>query len=215
MARYAPDLCYRSLLSLAEHLSLCATHGGGLHPARGRRLSARPLGHLPPRHLRPPRDVAGQFSHPHVGQPALRHARRLAKQLVGGATDLRRRLAQQSSRASRLRPSRTRLVRIRHHLDHAQVTLSTPSVSSAISKSPRCRRAYQQKKPPLPLHWSHDERPATSASSSPCWASASSPSPCVQHRLDRAELVPWRPACPRRRLFLAPSLPVLCSTRSS
>ena len=50
---------------------------------------------------------------------AVPDARRLAQQLVGRAADVRRGLAQQSPRASRLGPPRPRLVRVRHLLDHA------------------------------------------------------------------------------------------------
>ena len=38
MAKYAPDLGGRSVLPLAEHLSLGAAHDRRLHPARDRRL---------------------------------------------------------------------------------------------------------------------------------------------------------------------------------
>ena len=110
----------RSVLPLAELLPLGAAHDRRLHPAGGRRLGHGVLGHRSARRLRPARHLAGQLGHAHVGHPPLQHPGRLTQQLVGGAADVRRGLAQQPSRAPGLGASRAGLVRVRHQLDHAQ-----------------------------------------------------------------------------------------------
>ena len=120
MAQYAPDLArdpfYRWLNTY--HWVPLTTLGLILLAVGGWPLVL--LGHLPARRRRPARDLAGELGDAHVGQPPLRHARRFAQQLVGGAADVRRRLAQQPPRASRLGAPRPRLVRVRHHLDRAE-----------------------------------------------------------------------------------------------
>ena len=92
-----------------------------LRPARRRRLAAGATGAIFLRvvvglhaHL------AGELGDAHVGLAPLRDARRLAQQLVGRAPDVRRGLAQQPPRAPGLGAPRPRLVRVRHHLDHAE-----------------------------------------------------------------------------------------------
>jgi hypothetical protein len=72
------------------------------------------------RRVRPACDVAGEFCHAHVGLAPVPYPRRLTEQLVGRAPHVRRRLAQQSPRASCVRASRSGVVRVRHLLDHAQ-----------------------------------------------------------------------------------------------
>ena len=109
-----------SVLPLAEHLSLRAADGPRLDPARGRRVGTRVLGRRAARGVRPARDLAGELGHAHVGQPPLQHPGRFPQQLVGGAPDLRRGLAQQPSRAPRVGAPRPRLVRVRRQLDHAE-----------------------------------------------------------------------------------------------
>ncbi len=54
------------------------------------------------------------------GTPALRDARRLEELVVGGAADVRRRLAQQPPRPPDLGPPRPGLVRVRSHLDRVE-----------------------------------------------------------------------------------------------
>ena len=121
MAKYAPDLAARPVLPLAEHAITRCRLTVGL-----RRCS--PIGGWPMVlwgiFLRVVVGLHGTWlvnSATHMwGTPPLRDARRLAQQLVGGAADVRRRLAQQPSRAPGLGAPRPGLVRVRHHLDHAE-----------------------------------------------------------------------------------------------
>ena len=81
-----------------------------------RRRALRALGHLLAHDRRPARNVAGELRDAQVGIAPLQDARRFHEQLVGRAADLRRRLAQQSSRSPDERASWARLVRTRSQL---------------------------------------------------------------------------------------------------
>ena len=60
--------------------------------------------------------LAGQLRYAHVGFAPLHHRRHLDQQFLGRHTNLRRRLAQQSSRRSASRASRSGVVRSGHEL---------------------------------------------------------------------------------------------------
>ncbi len=108
----------RQVPRLDQQVPLGAADDARRHSARARRMELGALGRVPPDDRRPARDLAGQLRHAHVGLAPLRHARRFAEQLVGGRAELRRRLAQQPSRASDLGRPRPGVVRDRHHLLH-------------------------------------------------------------------------------------------------
>ena len=94
LAKYSPDLAKdRFYVWLNDYHWLPNVVLAGLVFAR-RRAADAALGRLFPRCLRTARHLAGEFGHAHVGRTPLRHARRLAQQLVGGSHFLRRGLAQ-------------------------------------------------------------------------------------------------------------------------
>ena len=100
--------------------------------------------------VRPARDLAGELGDAHVGQPPLRDARRLAQQLVGGAPDVRRGLAQQPPRPPGLGAPRPGLVRVRHQLDHAEaVRRDRRRARPEGREGPRA--AAGEKRPELPV----------------------------------------------------------------
>ena len=79
-------------------------------PVRRRRDELAGLGGLCPNGLRAALDLAGQFGEPCVGLSLASHARSVDEPVVGRPSDLRRRLAQQSSRLPDFRPSWTAMV---------------------------------------------------------------------------------------------------------
>ena len=81
------------------------------------------------------------------GKPPLRDHGRLAQHLVGGAADVRRRLAQQPPRAPDLGAPRPRLVRVRPDLDRAEAA-ARRSGWSGTSRSPRSARSPRKRSPP-------------------------------------------------------------------
>ena len=147
MAKYAPDLARRSVLPLAEHLSLRAA----------RRRSASSLlaiGGWPMVlwgiFLRVVFGLHGTWlvnSATHMwGSRRFTDPRRFAQQLVGGAADLRRGLAQQPPRAPGLGASRPGLVRVRHQLDHAQVASTRIGLVRDLKVAKITRRCRQKKR---------------------------------------------------------------------
>ena len=102
LARYSPDLrkdkfhCWLSKwhwlpITLSGVVLLA---GGWIFGGLDERHRHGALGRAAARHHRPARDVAGELGHPHVGQPAFPDQGRVAQQLLGGAADRRRRMAQ-------------------------------------------------------------------------------------------------------------------------
>ena len=154
-----------SVLPLAEHVSLGAADGVRLRRARPRRLADGALARLPPSRRRPARDVAGELGDAHVGRGAGSTTRDDSQeQLVGRDADLRRGLAQQPPCASDVGPSRSRLVRARHHLASRSGCSSAsawPSASASwTSKDMRRGEASAQPKNSRIRHANHGMRVA-------------------------------------------------------
>ena len=111
LARYVPDLRAIASTSWLSQVALDLERRRRPRAAGLRRHPVRALGHLLPHDRRPARHLARELRDAQVGIAPLRDARRLDEQLVGGAADVRRGLAQQPSRASDERASRPGLVR--------------------------------------------------------------------------------------------------------
>jgi hypothetical protein len=97
LARYVPDLAKDRF-----HVWITKYHydGAGHYFARCRRIAVPDVGHLHADGGWAARHLAGELGYALLGYSAFCHARSFHQQLVGGLADLRRRLAQQSSRAS-------------------------------------------------------------------------------------------------------------------
>ena len=117
LARYVPDLVRDPVQVWLSRWHWTSNVVVGLALLLLRRRPVRAVGHLPAHDARPARDLAGELGDPQMGLAPVRDARRFDQQLVGGAPDLRRRLAQQPSRPSDERASRARVVRARSQLD--------------------------------------------------------------------------------------------------
>ena len=116
-----PDLCARPRPRLAVEVALDVERRRRPRAARLRRLVPYVLWGIFFRttfglHCH----VAGELGDAPVGLAPLRDARRLDQQLVGGAADVRRRLAQQPPRPPDQRPPRPGVVRARLELDRHQ-----------------------------------------------------------------------------------------------
>ena len=111
LARYVPDLAkdkFHVWITKYHYVPMIVL---GVDPARHRRISVRALGHFPAHRGGPALHLAGEFGHAFVGHAPLPDARSFHEQLVGGAAYVRRRLAQQSPRASDVRAPRPCVVR--------------------------------------------------------------------------------------------------------
>ena len=112
LARYVPDLSKDRFHVCADDVALgaaggrraacCSAFGG---------IAVRAVGHVLPHDVRPALHVARELRDAPLGLAPLPDARRLAQQLVGGAADVRRRLAQQPPRAPGVGAPRPGLVR--------------------------------------------------------------------------------------------------------
>ena len=80
------------------------------------RMALRDVGNLPAHRSRPARHVSRELCHSPLGIAPIPDARRFHQQFLGRDAQLRRRLAQQSSRPSAVGASRTRMVRVRFEL---------------------------------------------------------------------------------------------------
>ncbi len=110
LGKYAPDLARDPFYVWLSRYNWVPVTLVGIALYFGGGWSWVSLGNLPASHAWAARHLAGQLGHAHVGIAAFRHARRLPQQLVGGAADRRRGLAQQPSCPSCLLPSWPRLV---------------------------------------------------------------------------------------------------------
>ena len=113
MAKYAPDLAKHRFYVWLNNWHWVPLSSSRCCCSSSAACRCCLWGILPAHRLRSARHLAGQLRHPHVGRAPLRHARRFAQQLVGGAHLLRRGLAQQPSRASHFGAPRAGLVRVR------------------------------------------------------------------------------------------------------
>ena len=100
LARYVPDLAKDKF-----HVWITKYHYVpqiilGRHSVCHRRPAMAAVGNVLAHSVRAARDLAGEFGDAFVGNAPLCDARPVHQQLVGGFADLRRRLAQQSPRAS-------------------------------------------------------------------------------------------------------------------
>lgn len=75
-------------------MALGAYHRTGRDYSCGWRMALRFMGHLLSHGHRPPLYLAGELCHSYVGIAAVFHGRYIQKQLLGGAADVWRRLAQ-------------------------------------------------------------------------------------------------------------------------
>ncbi len=152
LERYAPDLTKDKFYRWLNCLSLAA--GDHARPAvtRLRRPAVAALGSLLSRHCRPARHLAGKLGDPHVGIAALSDSRRLAQQLVGGAADGRRGMAQQPPRTPCFSSSWNGLVRVRSQLlgyldawkNSAWPPKSTPNASRCASMDDGCSNLFRR-----------------------------------------------------------------------
>ena len=76
MAKYAPDLAKDPFYVQAEQLPLGLSDSSGRPALRDWRPAASPLGYVRPPGFWTARHLGGEFSHAHVGQPPIQHARR-------------------------------------------------------------------------------------------------------------------------------------------
>ena len=117
LARYVPDLMRDPVQVWLSRWHWTSNVTRRPWPVAVGWCAVRVVGHLPARHAGAPCDMAGELRDAQMGLAAVRDARRLHEQLVGRHADLRRRLAQQSSRSSDERSPRSGLVRARSELD--------------------------------------------------------------------------------------------------
>src|ERR1700722_20149092 len=106
-----PRPCQRQIHGLDHEISLRSDYRAWLDIARHWRMAIRDVGNFRANRCGPPCDLAGEFGDALVGHTALPDSRPFDEQLVGGDTDGWRRPAQQSPRASSVRPTRDEVVR--------------------------------------------------------------------------------------------------------
>ena len=99
LSRYAPDLSRDPFHVWLSNWHWVTNVVVGLGAARVRRHPVRAVGHLLPHDLRSARHLARELGDAPLGLTPLQDQGRLDEQLVGGAPHVRRRLAQQPSRA--------------------------------------------------------------------------------------------------------------------
>ena len=161
-AKYAPDLGEGPVPRLDQQVSLDAADRARLGAAGARRLELGAVGRVPSHDARPARDLARELRDAPVGRAPIRDARRLAQQLVGGAPELRRRLAQQPPRASRRRPRTawrgTRSTSPTCTSARSNCSASPPTSAGPVNDRSKTRRSEQQR-PSTSRRCSEQSRP--------------------------------------------------------
>ena len=116
LARYVPDLAKDKFHVWITKYHYVPQDVLGVDSARDRRIAVPVVGNLLADCRWSARDLAGEFGDAFVGYATVRDSRSFHQQLVGGAADVWRRLAQQSPRASDVGTAWPQVVRSRHEL---------------------------------------------------------------------------------------------------